>query len=189
MISINLFGKFSVLDADGNPIPLTGAKTQGLVAYLALNTEMPPSRDRLMALFWGDRFTDQARQSLRQAIAKLRRTFDVLEGDVNLTEHDRVGLNPDLVTVDVDTFTETVHDPSPQATLKGVALLTGPLLDGLYGQQAEFEDWIASERQRLSSMSLKVLERAAELELQNGNTDEALALARRMVSLDSLRDA
>ena len=69
MISINLFGKFSIQGADGTPIPLAGAKTQGLVAYLALNTEMPPSRDRLMALFWGDRFTDQARQSLRQAIA------------------------------------------------------------------------------------------------------------------------
>ena len=73
MLSIRLFGSFAVLDASGNPVALTGAKTQGLVAYLALNTEMPPSRDRLMALFWGDRFTDQARQSLRQAIAKLKR--------------------------------------------------------------------------------------------------------------------
>ena len=189
MISINLFGKFSVLDENGNPISLTGAKTQGLVAYLALNTEMPPSRDRLMALFWGDRFTDQARQSLRQAIAKLRRTFDIAEGDVLLTEHDRVGLNPDIVTVDVDRLAEIVHDPSPEAALRGVGLLTGPLLDGLYGQQPEFEDWIASERQRFSAMSLKVLERAAELELQNGKTDEAIALARRMVSLDPLRDA
>ncbi len=189
MISISLFGKFSVLDPNGSPIPLTGAKTLGLVAYLALNTEMPPSRDRLMALFWGDRFTDQARQSLRQAIAKLRRTLDVTEGEVILAEHDRVGLNPDLVTVDVDTFAQIVHNPSPEATLRGVALLTGPLLDGLYGQQAEFEDWIASERQRFSTMSLKVLERAAELELQNGNTDQAVALARRMVALDPLRDA
>ncbi len=189
MISINLFGKFSVLDANGNPIPLSGAKTQGLVAYLALNTEMPPSRDRLMALFWGDRFTDQARQSLRQAIAKLRRTFDSAEGDVILTEHDRVGLNPEFVTVDVDAFSEIAHNPSPEATLRGVGLLTGPLLDGLYGQQPEFDDWIASERQRFSAMSQKVLERAAELELQNGRTDEALALARRMVSLDPLRDA
>jgi len=189
MISINLFGKFSVRDANENPIPLTGAKTQGLVAYLALNTEMPPSRDRLMALFWGDRFTDQARQSLRQAIAKLRRTFDVAEGGVIITEHDRVGLNTELVTVDVDAFSDIVHNPSTDSTLKGVALLTGPLLDGLYGQQPEFEDWIASERQRFSTLSLKILERAAELELQNGKTDDALALARRMVSLDPLRDA
>ncbi|MGI9389796.1 MAG: BTAD domain-containing putative transcriptional regulator [Boseongicola sp.] len=188
MISINLFGKFSALDSSKNPIPLTGSKTQGLVAYLALNTEMPPSRDRLMALFWGDRFTDQARQSLRQAIAKLRRTFEVADREVILTEHDRVGLNPDNVVVDVDTFSEIVRNPSPEATMRGVGLLTGPLLDGLYGQQAEFEDWIASERQRFSAMSLKVLERAAELELQNGKTDEALALARRMVSMDPLRD-
>ena len=58
MISIRLFGKLSVTGPDGQPIPVVGAKSQGLVAYLALNTEMPPTRDRLTALFWGDRFTD-----------------------------------------------------------------------------------------------------------------------------------
>lgn len=57
-----------------------------------------------MALFWGDRLTDQARQSVRQAIAKLRRTFDVGEGAVILTEYDRVGLNREFVTVGAAIF-------------------------------------------------------------------------------------
>ena len=44
-------------------------------------------------LFWGDRFTDQARQSLRQAIAKLKRLFGDLAEDALLTDDDRVGLS------------------------------------------------------------------------------------------------
>ena len=185
MLSIRLFGSFSVVDAEGNTVALTGAKTQGLVAYLALNTEMPPSRDRLMALFWGDRFTEQARQSLRQAIAKLKRTL----GDVILTEHDRVGLNPASVSVDVDEFSRLADDPSVETTGKAMALLGGPLLDGLYGQQAEFEDWIASERQRLSSLAMKVMERAAEQAAKAGDQAKAMGIAREIVAMDPLRDA
>ncbi|MEL6204224.1 MAG: BTAD domain-containing putative transcriptional regulator [Pseudomonadota bacterium] len=189
MISVRLFGKFSITGPDGAPIAIAGAKTQGLVSYLALNTEMPPSRDRLMALFWGDRFTEQARQSLRQAIAKLKRALVDTEGEAIVTEHDRVGLNPEVVRVDVDEFAALLHDETPEGTHKAVELMCGPLLDGLYGQQPEFEDWIASERQRFTTMSMTLLERAAKQAQKRGEVAGALELARRMVALDPLRDA
>ena len=187
MISVKLFGKLSVTDSDGKSIPIAGAKSQGLVAYLALNTEMPPSRDRLMALFWGDRFTDQARQSLRQAVTKLRRTFP--DPNTILAENDRIGFNPDLVTVDVDEFSALADDSSAEATRRARQLLAGPLLDGLYGQQTDFEDWIASERQRFVSLTLRVLERSAKIEQKLGNANEALDIARRIVAIEPLRDA
>ncbi|MEM1360727.1 MAG: BTAD domain-containing putative transcriptional regulator [Pseudomonadota bacterium] len=189
MLSISLFGKLEVLLEDGTPLPISGSKTEGLVAYLALNTEMPPLRDRLMALFWGDRFTDQARQSLRQAIAKLKKTLAPGGEDILLTENDRVGFNPAAVSVDVDAFTALSNDLSSEATEQAVALMKGPLLEGLYGQQAEFEDWLSSERQRLATLSLSVLERAAEWHLKQGHTAEALKLARKIVTMDPLRDA
>ena len=142
-INIKLFGKFAVEGEDGQPIAVTGAKTQGLIAYLALNTEMPPSRDRLMALFWGDRFTDQARQSLRQAIAKLRRIFGELSEDALIADNDRVGLNPAVVSMDVDDFSALADSADAQDAERAVAFLTGPLLEGFFGQQSELEDWIA----------------------------------------------
>lgn len=189
MISIRLFGKLTVTGPDGTEIPIVGAKTQGLVAYLALNTDMPVTRDRLTALFWGDRFADQARQSLRQAIAKLKRTFGPVSDAAILTEHDRVGFNPDVVDVDVDRFASLAQDASPAAVAEAVDMLRGTVLDGLYGQQAEFDDWIVSERQRLGNLSLKVLESAAALALQAGDTDAALNHARRIVGMEPLRDA
>jgi len=189
MISIKLFGKLSVTDRGGQPIVVAGSKTQGLVAYLALNMEMPPSRDRLMALFWGDRFTDQARQSLRQAIAKLKRTMASGGDDVIVASQDCVGFNPDVVTVDVDEFASLAAVGSTEATNRAVAILSGPLLEGQFGQQPEFDDWLASERQRLTTISLSVLERAAEHHLKQGDTSGATALARRIVAIDPLRDA
>ncbi|CTQ56157.1 putative PEP-CTERM system TPR-repeat lipoprotein [Roseibium album] len=189
MISIRLFGKLSVSLEDGTLISISGSKSQGLIAYLALNTEMPPSRDRLMALFWGDRYSEQARQSLRQAIAKLKKNMSAGGDNIILTENDHVGLNPDAVVVDVDEFTKLSEDLSPAATAQAVSLLTAPVLDDLYGQQADFEDWMVSERQRLLTLSLKVLERAVEQDLRNGDTGSAINLARRIVALDPLRDA
>jgi len=187
MISINLFGKLRVNAANGEPIVVSGAKSQGLVAYLALNTDMHPSRDRLMSLFWGDRFTDQARQSLRQAISKLRRIFE--EEDVIVIEGDRVGLNPNKVSVDVDEFSRFAADSSPENALSALALLHGPLLDGLFGQQSEFDDWIASERQRVATIASKIYERAAAEQVKNGQLEQGVLTARRLIALDPLRDA
>ena len=189
MITIKLFGKLAVSGPDGEAIVIAGSKTQGLVAYLALNTEMPPSRDRLTDMFWGDRFTDQARQSLRQAIAKLKRTLEVGGDNIIVTAQDRVGLNPELVTVDADEFASLAANHALDATEQAVSLLSGPLLDGQFGQQAEFEDWLVSERQRMSTLSLAVLERSAEQHVLKGDTAGATNLARRIVAMDPLRDA
>ena len=187
MISINLFGKLTVTDEKGTPIQIAGAKSQGLVAYLALNTEFPPTRDRIMSLFWGDRFTDQARQSLRQAIAKLKRSFGA--EDAIIADQDRVGLNRDIVRVDVDTFAVLAQDESTEATEQAIALMVGPVLDGIYGQQPEFEDWISSERQRYSTMAMALLERAAKQKLKSGDVSAAQEHARQMVAMDPLREA
>jgi DNA-binding SARP family transcriptional activator/Tfp pilus assembly protein PilF len=187
MLNIQLFGRLTVTSPGGEPIAVTGAKTQGLLAYLALNIAMPASRDRLLALFWGDRFTEQARQSLRQGVARIKRTLG--NEEYVIADQDRVGLNSDLVTVDADRLCALAEDPSPEATERAVALLNGPLLEGLYGQQAEFDDWVASERQRLSTVSLAVMERAVNLRVQQQQGDLALALAYRLIEMEPMRDA
>ena len=189
MIHINLFGKFQIIDETGQALPVTGAKTQGMIAYLALNMEMPPSRDRLMSLFWGDRFTDQARQSLRQAIAKLKRQFGDIHEDAILADLDRVGLNPERFRVDAEEFAELAQEESQDAVQKAVNMLSGAFLEGFYGQQSEFENWLASERQRLATLSMQVMERAAEQAMMSGDPNTAIMHARRLVGIDPLRDA
>ena len=136
MLTIQTFGRLTVTSPGGEPIAITGGKTQGLLAYLALNVEMAPSRDRLLAIFWGDRFTEQARQSLRQGVARIKRALG--DGDYVIADQDHVGLNGAHVSVDADELCTLSEDPTPEATERAVALLRGPLLEGLYGQHAEF---------------------------------------------------
>ncbi|MEO0990663.1 MAG: winged helix-turn-helix domain-containing protein, partial [Pseudomonadota bacterium] len=177
MISIKLFGKFSVHDAQGNPIAIAGSKTQGLLAFLALNAELPPTRDRIISLFWGERFNDQARQSLRQALRKLRQLLDDAEGEALVVDQERIGLNPAVVEVDVEAFVSAASQGDLATTRAAAAMLTGPMLDGLYGMQPEFDDWLALERQRINELAVKVLERSAEQELQQGDPETALERA------------
>ena len=72
-LQLRLFGRFAVTAGDGATVAVTGKKNQALLAYLAANADRAQPRERLAGLLWGDRFDDQARQSLRQAISKLRR--------------------------------------------------------------------------------------------------------------------
>src|SRR5262245_32967975 len=74
-ISLRLLGRFA-LARDGEPtapIELTSRKAMALVAYLAMQPEQSAGREELATLLWGNSADEQARHSLRQALASLRR--------------------------------------------------------------------------------------------------------------------
>ena len=69
---LRLCGDVVLCSADRVPVaPPLGAKTLGLIAYLALEPG-PHRRDELTALLWGDSPEEKARASLRQALTHLR---------------------------------------------------------------------------------------------------------------------
>ncbi len=72
-LQVRLFGRFAVTTGDDKLVKIAGKKNQALLAYLAANVDRAQPRERLAGLLWGDRFDEQARQSLRQAISKLRK--------------------------------------------------------------------------------------------------------------------
>src|SRR5690606_29366309 len=86
-----LFGPFRLeLRHDGacQIIHLPRRKVESLLAYLACHFEPGGhSRDKLAALFWGDTPDEQARTSLRTALAVLRKTFGAT---ALLTDRERV---------------------------------------------------------------------------------------------------
>jgi DNA-binding SARP family transcriptional activator/TolB-like protein/Flp pilus assembly protein TadD len=188
-ISIRLFGPLVVHAADGEQVAVVGTKLQGLLAYLALNLDMPASRDQLMALLWGDRFNGQARQSLRQAISKLRRLLDRVDHEVVVTHNDQVALAPEMVTTDVARFERLAAEGSPEADLEAAALYPGTLLSNLYVREHEFQDWLLTERRRLATLAAPLFERGAEHLLQQGRPDSAVTLAEKLVAFDPLRES
>lgn len=185
---VELFGNLTLITQGREKVDVRGSKTLGLIAYLAMNMDMPPSRDRIMTLFWGDRFTDQARQSLRQAISKLRRLGEEYGEDIVTSNEERIGLNPKTVQVDVDDFFRLAKEKDASSAVAALGIMKGPLLDSLFGQQAEFDDWLASERQRVATTAGQLFEKAADHQMQEGDLVSALQTARKLISFDPLRD-
>jgi DNA-binding SARP family transcriptional activator len=72
-LRVRLLGGFELTGADGGDLTLPRKKLRALVALLALAPAAGWPRERLTALLWGDRDEEQARGSLPQALAELRR--------------------------------------------------------------------------------------------------------------------
>src|SRR4051812_38819331 len=75
IMRLRLLGRFALGSGDHEsaPIQLPTRKTGALLAYLAMSRDYAASREELAALLWGGCSDQQARQSLRQALALLRK--------------------------------------------------------------------------------------------------------------------
>ena len=128
MISLRLYGPFSIRDAEGRDLTPRGAKTQAMVAMLATAAEMVRSRTWLQANLWGDRGAGQAAGSLRQALYELRRALGPAAGVLS-TDRLTVSLNPERVRV------------LPRPTD-----VDAPFLEGIDLNEPGFEDWLRLHR-------------------------------------------
>ena len=80
---IRILGGMEFKSATGVPLRLPTRKTSLLLAALVLAEGKSLSRQVLTEAFWPDRGEAQARSSLRQALAAIRRVL----GDAELTIH------------------------------------------------------------------------------------------------------
>jgi TolB-like protein len=72
---------------------------------------------------------------------------------------------------------------------RATALYRGDLLDGVGIHDPSFEDWLAGERQRLHHLAEEALGKLMALSMAAGPRERAAKAARRLLSLDPLREA
>ena len=169
-----MLGGFQLTGADGTDLSPPGKKLRALIALLALGPEAGWPRERLTALLWGDRDEEQARGSLRQALAELRRSL----GDAALqADRETVAFNPGAVSIDAREFAGLA---AAGEMAQASALYRGDLLDGVSLPDAEFADWLLIERTRLHDMAVGALGRL--LASQSG--EPAAATAQRLLQLE-----
>lgn len=180
---LSILGASDLRAPDGRAVQggVTQPKRLVLLAYLALAPD--PGyirRDTLLALFWPDLATDQARHALRQSLHYLRASLgrDVLRsrGDME------IAVDPPRLWCDARAFEQGLAT-DPAAAL---ALYRGELLDGVFVADAapELEQWIDAERLRIRRLAAKA---AADLSTKSdagGDAGAAIAWARRAASLD-----
>ncbi|MFN3844322.1 MAG: BTAD domain-containing putative transcriptional regulator [Paracoccaceae bacterium] len=158
-------------------------KDRQLLAYLAMQGGRPQSREKLASLLWADRAEEQARDSLRQSLAALRRTFRAVGLEPITSDRSQASLDPAIVTTDVARFSEGCIGATPSAGLAG--LYRGTFVEGLDASTPEFERWVTQERHRLATMAEQLVCTASISVLAPGDTEAALLLGRRLLAEDS----
>jgi ABC-type oligopeptide transport system substrate-binding subunit/DNA-binding SARP family transcriptional activator/Mrp family chromosome partitioning ATPase len=155
-------------------------KSQSLLAYLILHRDRPQSRDRLVGLFWGESPERKARGSLSTALWHIRRCLPEL--CVNC-EPQMVQLDPGQdLWVDVEDFEACMSQGSLGALQSAVALYRGDFMDGFY------HEWVIDERFRLEALFMEALARLMVGLEARGESDQALAVALRLLQRDPLRE-
>ena len=189
-LRISLLGGFEARLGTGKAIDLHGRKTQALLAYLALPPGEPRSRDKLVALLWSDRGEQQARGSLRQALAELRKALGDADPPPLVAGRDEVHLDAGAVEVDAVELERLVADGAPEALERAAELYQeGDLLDGIGVHDPAFEDWLRTERERLHDRAREAFSRLLDHQTGIGTTDAAIATARRLLALDPLQES
>ena len=191
MWQVQLLGGFQVRYGDHVVSRFKTYKTAALLARLALYPEREHSREELVGLLWPDADPEDGRGSLRTALAALRRLLAAPAAGPPagmatplLADRLQIRLCPGSASVDVAEFeaavraSEQVAGPERAARLAGaLGLYAGDLLPGYH------EEWIQSERERLSLLYRAALHRLVTTCEEGGDRPQALEAARRAAAL------
>ena len=183
-LSLKLFGGFAIRDGAGGNLSLPTRKTCALLGYLAANADRPLPRESLVELLWGDRGDRHARRSLNQALVSIRKLTEDNAGSFIDSDGEQVTLHGAALDSDIARF-HALLDDDPAAA---AALYDGPFLDGLSVPDSAFEEWLAATRAEFEAHACDALHRAAGQAAENGDVGQAIEFARRLLSLDPLRE-
>ncbi|MGE0697935.1 MAG: BTAD domain-containing putative transcriptional regulator [Hyphomicrobiaceae bacterium] len=180
---LQVLGGLRLMATDGRVIELPTRKSALLLAYLAVPAGSTHARDRLAGLLWPSSGQEQARGSLRHALAALRKVLgpDAIDGP-----RDQVGLRSGVVAVDLDDVAAIADGCAPPHYPS--AGLSGAFLDGVSVDGEALDEWLIFERTRSRGLQQTALQTIVEALLAASRNTEAIEAAERLVALDPLRE-
>jgi len=184
IIALTVLGEFQTRDGAGREIAIGSEKNRALLCVLALSPSGSLSRERIARLLWSDRADEQARSSLRQALAALRKDLAVAGPAPIIASDSRVKL--DLLRTEVDAleFQRLAVSTEIDSLRAAIVLYRGELLADIEVRDAAFEEWLQAERRRFADLAATVLEKLWAREIGAPRVDAA----KRLVALDPIRE-
>lgn len=175
------------LERDGRIVDPDTRKATALLAYLALSGERP-SRDWLAAFLWPDYDESRAKAALRRTLSALK---TAVGPNILYSTREAISLPPERVWCDVTEFRRLLAGSADGGgwetavnTLYRDDFLSGfSLRDSL-----PFDDWQVMMAQTLRRELETALEKLVSRAIARGAWEPALALARRWLALDPLRE-
>ena len=154
-------------------------KRLALLAVLGVSDGV--SRDKLLGLLWPESSETRARHALAQSLYALRRALDM--EDLVLGNQE-LRINRAVIDVDAWSFEKLLD---AERLGDAVALYRGPFLDGVYVDGASaFEEWVSTERQRLSHRYAQAVEALATEAERAGAFAEAVKCWRQLTLVEPL---
>jgi DNA-binding SARP family transcriptional activator/TolB-like protein len=186
-LNLRLLGAPLISTADNPDVRLPTKKSQALLIYLASPPGVARSRDQLAGLLWGLSAQEQARTSLRQNLARLRKSLGSAK-DVISANAQQIQLVPELVETDTAILEGLLSRPDIESLETAADLLRGEFASGLHVNEDPFEEWIANERRRISDLAISALERLLRHYENQNDYDRAAAIARKLLVIDPLQE-
>jgi TolB-like protein/DNA-binding SARP family transcriptional activator len=185
ILKLQLLGGFRAQTGSGQEVVVQARKGRALLAILSLSPAGGMSREKLATLLWSDRGEEQARSSLRQTLTTLRKELAVAGANLLIADDFRVELLRDAVDIDAVSIVSFSHSTDVTLLRRAVDLYHGEFLAEAAVNDPVFEEWLTRERSRINDVMILILDRLLTLE----RADERVALAKRLVALDPLREA
>ncbi len=175
------------------------AKTQALIAYLAIEAQQPHRREVLAGLFWGEQGEAAARNNLRQSLHQLQHALGTATVPWLLITPQTIQFNPASDhELDVAEFTRLLDECSHHThrcletcrachirLQQAADLYRGPLLAGLTLKDSNaFEEWLQVKRESLAQQALALLSALAEYHARHGEYAQMEHAARRQIEVD-----
>jgi len=200
-LSLSLLGTFQAI-RDGQPVVgFESNKVRALLAYLAIESDRPHSREELAFLLWPDQSDPVARSNLRQALANLRRTIGDEAAQPPLLRIGRefIQFNSeadhwlDITAFDALLAASENHSHRRAETCKhcaqwlqrAVELYRGNFLEHFFVSDSDaFDEWALARREKMRHMVLTTLYRLADFYERRGETTQAYHCAVRQLDLD-----
>jgi TolB-like protein len=186
-LRLTLLGRFELQNADG-AVELRAAKDRALLAFLAVAPGKSQSRDRLAGLLWSEHDGRQARDSLKQALMRLRRALTSAGEPILQADRQSVSLDRSAIDVDAAELQRLASETALDSLVQATALYRGPFLDDLTVSDPSFEEWQLMERQRLRELCERALARVMTDALAAKSLSVAAEAAKQMLTLDPLNE-
>ena len=164
-LTLSLLGSFQATLDDQLVTAFESDKARALLAYLAVESDRPHTREKLAGLLWPESSESAARASLSQALTNLRDALSDRQAAPPslLASRQSIQFNRDSdAFVDVNAFVDLSGRRDIGGLEQAASLYHGRFLEGFSLPGCpEFEDWLLLEQEHLHRLACETVARLA----------------------------
>ncbi len=181
---LSLLGPFSLTGPSGEAIEIGSKKNRVLLAMLASVPGRSMGREALADILWAEHSEEQAKNSLRQALAVLRKELNGLKTNFFAELNSKVALLPGQISLDTDNYLKDIKLGTAGSLQRAISLWRGSFLADVTVSETALQHWLTEQREHYNNHYISAMDRLVPLLDGPARID----MARRLVQADNLRE-